>query len=242
MLPLTTTPQDDRSLGPRNGQYSPQRYDSGHGKDANGPRFSSAPSPTRPVPTPTYSGQQNGSQNGHGAYDSSQGATDELARTLRGMAVEDDYQVHQQRNQVLQPPPHSRGPHPMPQPRPYNGYPQPDYNAYYLAHAPEPYIDYQYGYSHSDPSLYASPGMNAASSASLYPGVAPQVPHPGNVPDMHRTQPGIFFDYGGAQPASQYYYPTHQAVMYAPPTPMITPQTPATLADKKRELQVRFHT
>ena len=71
--------------------------------------------------------------------------------------------------------------------------------------------------------------------------------HPSSVADMHRQQPGLFYDYGAASrpPGSQFYYALHQAMMY-PPThsPMMTTQlpvgtsNPATLADKKRELQV----
>lgn len=57
---------------------------------------------------------------------------------------------------------------------------------------------------------------------------------------MHR-QPGVFYDYGVAnRPGSQFFYPT-QTMMY-PPSSMVTPQmqpaVPATLGDKKRELQV----
>lgn len=56
-------------------------------------------------------------------------------------------------------------------------------------------------------------------------------------------QPGVFYDYSGsARPPV--YYPTQPMVYHAPPShsPMLTPQlaasVPATLSDKKRELQV----
>jgi hypothetical protein len=175
------------------------------------------------------------------------------------MAVEDDYSTQQNRQQggsSLATPSHVsnpqiRAPPPMPQSRaPYNTYPQADYGGYY-SNPPgrESYMEYPYGYDAyrgtSDPSLYPSPGMSSTSPQSLYPGIAPQNLHPSSVADMHRQQPGLFYDYGAASrpPGSQFYYASHQAMMY-PPThsPMMTTQlgtsNPATLADKKRELQV----
>jgi hypothetical protein len=159
----------------------------------------------------------------------------QLALALRGMAVEDENNVHQnpQASGVHLTPQH-RGP-PVPQPRPYGVYTQPDYNSYYLHPGREPYVDYPYGYGPSDPSLYSSPIMTAAPLAGIYQGVGAQLPHPNTVTDMHRQ----FYDYGGARQASQFYYPAHQPVLYSHShSPMITPQvTP--LVDKKRETQVR---
>jgi hypothetical protein len=73
--------------------------------------------------------------------------------------------------------------------------------------------------------------------------------HPSAVADFTRQQSGVFFDYTG-QPrpgGSQYYYPTHQAMLYptmsshsAMPTPQLSAATPATLSDKKRDLQASF--
>ncbi|KAF5380963.1 hypothetical protein D9615_003970 [Tricholomella constricta] len=240
--------QEDRSGGPKGGQYSPQRYDNSIGKD-NGARFPSAPSPTRPFPASSYPGAQNA--NGLvGQYDTLQVPSEEISLALRGMAVEDDLHTHQ--NLPAPPSPHSCIP-PLQQlqPRQFNGYPPPEYNPYYATPPREPYVDYhQYGYGPTDPSVYGSPAMNNTSSAGLYPGMpTPQVPHPSGVPvpDMHRAQPGIFYEYGANRPPSQYYFPTPQPVMYSQPppppnhSPMVTSQIPATLMDKKRELQYNIH-
>lgn len=172
----------------------------------------------------------------------------ELALGLRGMAVQDDYETNQQYRQqggnIQGQSASARGPPPMPQGRgPYNGYAQ-DYSAYYPNGNG---MEYAYPYGNSpDPALYvASAGMANGAQATMYPGVSPQTMHPGAVADFNRQQAGMFYDYNGqARPAgSQYYYPTHQAMMYPTmPSPMPTPQlsaaTPATLSDKKREVQV----
>jgi hypothetical protein len=165
---------------------------------------------------------------------------EDLSVALRGMAVEDDHNVQQNRQHITSSMPHPRGP-PMPQTRPYGGYP--DYNSYYaVPTVREPYVDFAYGYDvyrgPTDANMYPSTG---ASPGSLYPPVAPQGLHLNAVPDIHRTQQGVFFDYGAAaHRGSQFYYPIHQQVMYHPPThsPMMASQLPATLADKKREMQV----
>ncbi|KAG5642962.1 hypothetical protein DXG03_001844 [Asterophora parasitica] len=227
---------DDRSGA---GHYSPQRHD-GVMKD-QAPRFPPAPSPTRSFPAPAYPGLQNA----NGTYDTFQAplVNDELSLALRGMAVEDDLQAHQHRQ--APPSPHHRGPPVQPpQPRQFNAYPPPEYNPYYANPPREPYVDYHhYTYGPTDPSAYASPAMNNASPAGLYLGMpTPQVPHPSS--DMHRAQPGLFYEYGANRPPSQFYFPTPQAVMYSQPpppqshSPMVAPQVPATLMDKKRELQV----
>lgn len=184
----------------------------------------------------------------------SSAVNDELSLALRGMAVEDDYNVQNRQHgassqSTSAQTSHPRA-HPMPQPRPYSGYPQADYPGYYSVPAGrESYVEYPYGYDAyrgpSDPSLYASSGVSSASPAAMYPGVSPQTLHPNAVADMQRQQAGMFYDYAAASrpPGSQFYYPTHQAVMFPAPahSPMITPQlaasNPATLADKKREMQ-----
>jgi hypothetical protein len=160
---------------------------------------------------------------------------EELSVALRGMAVEDDHNVQQTRQYIATSQSVPHGVPPMP-PRPYGAYPQADYNSYYaVPSVRDPYTDFSYGYGPTDANIYPSP----ASPGSLYPPVAPQGMHLNAIPDMHRTQQGVFFDYG--TPASPFYYPTHQPVMYQQPThsPMMAPQVPATLADKKREMQVR---
>lgn len=171
--------------------------------------------------------------------------TEDLTVAFRGMAVEDDHNVRQNRQHVAssQSVPHHRG-HSMHQPRPYGGYS--DYNPYYAVRTVrEPYIDFSYGYDAyrgpTDATMYPSLGISGASPSGLYPPVVSQGFHPNAVPDIHRPQQGVFFDYGAApHPASQFYYPTHQPVMYPPPThsPMTASQLPVTLADKKREMQV----
>jgi hypothetical protein len=171
------------------------------------------------------------------------------------MAVEDDYSTAQnsQHRQSMSisaisghQAPQYRAPQSQ-QPRgPYNTYGQTDYSAYY-SNAPtrEPYLDYQYAYDayhgFSDPSLYpSSAAMGGASSSNIYPGVSPQTIHPNST-----QQPGLFYDYGGVgrSPGSQFYYPTHQAMMYPPPahSPMLPSQlsNPSTLSEKKRDFQVR---
>lgn len=144
----------------------------------------------------------------------------ELALGLRGMVVEDDYNSNQQYRQQAavsqnQPAPQVRVPPPMQQPRgPYNGY----------AHA-------------------------HGASANMYTGVSPQTMHANAVADFNRQQSGLFYDYTAQArpPGSQYYYPTHQTMLYPTmpshspmPTPQLSAATPATLSDKKRDLQVCF--
>lgn len=222
------------------GQFSPQGYDNNHGKDSGASRYHVAASPR----APSFGSAVNS------GYDSM--VDNQLVLGLRGMAVEDDYNSSQQyRHQGIgsqgQPAPQARAPPPIQQGRgPYSGYTQTDYSAYYPNSSGMEY-GYPYG-SNADPSLYgSSAGMaNGASPASLYPGVSPQTMHPSAVADFTRQQSGVFFDYTG-QPrpgGSQYYYPTHQAMLYptmsshsAMPTPQLSAATPATLSDKKRDLQ-----
>ncbi|TFY82620.1 hypothetical protein EWM64_g1389 [Hericium alpestre] len=180
-------------------------------------------------------------------YDSIQASSivdNELAMGLRGMAVEDDsfgasqqgspYRQQASGNSGSAAVPQIRGP-PMPQPRgPYNGYAQTDYGTYYAGPPSrrDNYVDYTYPYDAyrgtPDPSLYPSSSVSTGTSpASVYP-----------------SQPGVFYDYAGpARPGSQFYYPATPMIYPHPPShsPMLTPQLsssiPATLTDKKRELQ-----
>ena len=181
----------------------------------------------------------------------------ELSLGLRGMAVEDDHINNQYRQQSVPAQPngvshHSVSPQSRPTPMvqgrtPYGGYPQADYSSYYTNGASrEPFMDYGYGYSTpADPSLYppAAGGMNSSSPASVYPGVSPQTLHP-NI--SAGQQSGIYYDYSAsARSPSQYYYPTHQPMIYPtipPISPMPTPQlsaaVPTGMQDKK---QVRIY-
>ncbi|TFK76422.1 hypothetical protein BDN72DRAFT_235259 [Pluteus cervinus] len=248
---FTAPRMDDRSTVPKNGQFSPQRYDSSLGKDAT--RYPASASPTRPFGSVPFATQQNGIQ-GAANYESLQNSTavnEDLSLALRGMAVEDDYSAQQSRPPAATashlPP---RGP-PMPVPRgPYSGYPQAEYAAYYsMPVGRDSYADYSYGYDAyrgpSDPSMYASPVVSNASPSGLFPNVSPQGIHPNPaMPDV-RQQAGMFFEYtAGRPPGSPYFYAPHQAALYqqASHSPMMTPQlqhsTPATLGDKKREMQV----
>ncbi|KIY43536.1 hypothetical protein FISHEDRAFT_53279, partial [Fistulina hepatica ATCC 64428] len=233
--------QDDRSAPAKSGQYSPQRYDNGLGKDSAPVRYNSSPSSKTFGTYPSVQVAQTASPYDHLPTPTT--VDNELSTALRGMVVEDDFTAHPAypgtSSQATRMPPLS-------QPRgPYNGgYAPAEYGTYYSNSATrDPYVEYPYAYGASDHSIYASSGMANSSPAAVYPGLATPSLHPSTVPDMHRQQPNLFYDYNtGRPPASQYYYPT-QAMMYAPTTtPMLTPQiatsTPATLGEKKRELQV----
>lgn len=178
----------------------------------------------------------------------------ELSLGLRGMAVEDD-QVNAQYRQQHPPAhgtnvPHSSNAIPQVRPppqvvqgrAPYPGYAQTDYSSYYTSGAArDPYMDYGYGYSApQDPSLYPpSSGMNNTTAPSIYPQVSPQALH---APASAPQQSAVYLDYSGsARSPSQFYYPPHQAMMYAavpPLSPMPTPQlsaaVPAGMPDKKQ--------
>ncbi|KAH7926330.1 hypothetical protein BV22DRAFT_368002 [Leucogyrophana mollusca] len=238
---------DDRSSA-KPGQFSPQRFDNGLGKDASGPNRYPA-SPTGPG---TFGSTGFGHQNG--GFDSMQVSSmvdNELSLGLRGMAVEDDHHGPQyrqptapQHNNLSSISPvalHGRAPPQMAQTRSsYAGFPQVDYTHYSNGAVRDPYSDYAYGYSGpADPSLYpTSTGMPNASPASLYPGVSPQAIHPNNT---NGQQSGVYFDFSAsARSPTQYYYPV-QPMMYPTMSPMPTPQLsaalPAGMPDKK---QVRF--
>lgn len=254
---LSAPRMDDRSAGSKNGQFSPQRYDNTLGKDTN--RYPSSTSPSRPFGSGPFPGQ-NGIQGVTPNYDNLQTPSnlvnEDLSLALRGMAVEDDYSAQGKvppQNGVPPSHPSSRAP-PIPVPRgPYSGYPQGEYSGYYsMLGGRDSYADYSYGYepyrSSSDPSMYSSP-VNNASPSGLFPGVSSQTLHHGSsITEMHRQQ-GVYFNFAGdfsagaRPPGSPYYYAGHQAALYSQPShsPMLTPQlphnAPATLGDKKREMQ-----
>lgn len=207
------------------GQFSPQRYDNALGKGTNGAQYNGA-SPKGPTFNASMS-------NGYDAT-----LDNELAMGMRGMAVEEDYAGGQYRQQgaVSQGQSAARGPPPAQQGRgPYNGYTQQDYAGYYSNGNG---MEYGYPYSNTGGDPYAS-SAGMANGASPYP-VSPVVG------DFNRQQPGVFYDYSAqARPGSQYYYPTHQAMMYPTmpnhspmPTPQLSAAVPATLSEKKRDLQV----
>ncbi|KAL4067647.1 hypothetical protein J3A83DRAFT_4097127 [Scleroderma citrinum] len=242
---------DDRGSA-KTGQFSPQRFDHGLGKDG---RYS-ATSPSHPG---AYGSARFPGQNG--GFDSIQVSSmvdNELSLGLRGMAVEDD-QVNGQYRQQHPPAQATSVSHSstiIPQVRthpqviqgraPYPGYAQTDYSSYYTnGAARDPYMEYGYGYSApQDPSLYSSSnGMNNTSAPSIYPAVSSQPLH---ASASAAQQSGVYFDYSGpGRSPSQFYYPPHQAMMYAtipPISPMPTPQlsaaVPAAMQDKK---QVRIY-
>lgn len=171
------------------------------------------------------------------------------------MVVEDDHTNGQYRQQ----PPHSQPttashtspavtqvrppPHMIQGRTPYLNYPQSSY--YTSGAARDPYMDYGYGYNTpADPSLYPSPAsINNTSPASIYSAVSSQGLHP---PTSAAQQSGVYFDYSGsARSPSQFYYPPHQAMVYAAipslspiPTPQLSAAVPAGMPDKK---QVRVY-
>ncbi len=185
-----------------------------------------------------------------GGYESLQSGSslvdNELAVAMRGMAVEDEYNVSPQNGPYRQgaqlsggaPPsglPGMRGPQ-QPLRSPYGGYAQTEYAAYYTGPS------YAYDAYRSDPSLYASsPALTPASAApNVYPGLGPQtLLHP-SMADLQLQQ---FYDYAGSpRPlGSQYFYPTQAIVYHAPPShsPMLTPHPLAGMPDKRQE-QVRI--
>jgi hypothetical protein len=232
--------QDNRIVGANNG---PHRYEPGLGAEANVPKFPASASPIRPFGVTVHSHPQSNPHNdpSYNAHPSTSVLNEDHSVAVRGMAVEDDYgfqQSHQHMSSA-QTMPHPRGP-PIPQP-PFGGY-----NPYYTVPTiREPYLDFSYGYDAyrgpADATMYPSQGIGGISSNGLYPPVAQQGLHLNAVPDIHHTRQGIFYDYGvAARPGSQFYYPTQQPIMYPPTThsPMVGSQLPATLGDKKRELQV----
>jgi len=234
--------KDDRS-STKPGQFSPQMFDNGLGKDA--PVSSRYPSPSNP----TYGSNSFSGQNG--TFDVSM-VENELSLGLRGMAVEDDHINNQYRQpSVPLQQPNGLSHHSSPQARPslmvqgrtpYIGYPRADYSSYYTNGAPrDPYMDYGYGYSTlADHSLYpAAGGMNSNSSANVYPGVSPQTLHPNASVGQ---QSGIYYDYSAsARSPSQYFYPTHQPMIYPTipsispmPTPQLSAAVPTGIQDKKQ--------
>ena len=235
------------------------------GISKSSPRYSSVASPTRLNANTTYGSQGSiGASYDHGTV-----SVDDLAVNFRGMSVGDDYNAANQNSSYRAPAsmpqaqtvapqssaPQVRVPHVVQhQSRPsFGGYtPQADYSAYY---AGPPTIDYSYSYdnyrSNTDTSIYGSPvqSANTSNGPNLYPGLTPQTIHPHIHGDPHRPPAGLFYDFSASTrpPGSHFYYSPSQPIVYHTPTvppssmqsPVIAQLPPATLTDKKRELQVR---
>ena len=173
---------------------------------------------------------------------------------LRSMSVGDEYNnqgSYRPSGNMPQPQnaPPIRGPQMM-QPHQarasFGGYtPQGDYSAYYAGPSG---VDYAYGYSsNSDATIYGSPApANATPQNGNVYGMTTSAVHPVHA-DMR--QAGMYYDFGGSArpPASQYFYQAQPMLHYAaaaPHSPMqstaISQMPPASLTDKKRELQVSF--
>ncbi|KAL5533325.1 PUF3 [Sanghuangporus sanghuang] len=217
-------------------------------------RYTSAPSPTAVGfnANVQYGNQSNGTSGYEGAHGST--SVDDLTMGIRGMVVGEDYSnqgsSYRQGTSMPQPQtaPPIRAPHMIQahQARPsYGGYnPQGDYTAYYAGPSG---LDYSYSYdtyrSNSDASIYGSPVPASATppTANVYPGMAPSAMHPVHA-DL-RQAPGVFYDFSGSTrpPPSQYFYSTQPVLYAAPHSPMqstaIGQMPPASLTDKKRELQ-----
>ncbi|KAF8921274.1 hypothetical protein CPB85DRAFT_1157873, partial [Mucidula mucida] len=227
-LALLNRCQDDRSPGSKKGHLSPQRYENGVGKDPASSRYPSGTSPTRAFVANPYNSQQSVPPPTGNAFDPTQkqsSGVEDLSLALRGMAVEDDFTVHANRqqapsgqvinsnNQTMRTPPSM----PQPQRGPYPSYPTTDYGGYYGNPAGrDTYLEYPYGFEAytSDPALFPSPALANAVPASGYPAVG--LPSYGSVNDMRQ---GMFYDYATPRPpTSQYFYPGHpQPLMYPPP-------------------------
>lgn len=211
------------------------------------PRYGSVPSPTAVgfSSNVQYGSQTNGSSN----FEST--SVDDLTMGLRGISVGDEYSNQgSYRPSSNMPQPQTaapiRGPQMM-QPHQarasFGGYtPQGDYSAYYAGPSG---VDYTYGYSsNSDATIYGSPAPANATpqNANVY-GMTTSAVHPVHA-DMR--QAGMYYDFGGSArpPASQFFYQAQPMLHYAaaaPHSPMqstaISQMPPASLTDKKRELQ-----
>ncbi|KAJ3786267.1 hypothetical protein GGU10DRAFT_255006, partial [Lentinula aff. detonsa] len=219
-------------LGPRAenrpAKLSPSAFDHTSNPESTSPRYNTAPasasatfaSTPYSAPHPTT---QSSTLTGASGYETlisnpSVSTVDDLSLNFRGMAVEDDYSGRPKSN-----PPISLPFNMMQQPQPPVSLPRPPYSNY-------PGIsDYSYGFDAPrapvDPSIYGSPALSNAP----YPGMAAQglLPTPANDP----RQPNPFYDFPSRLPASQYYYPAQQGIMFPPPTSssLLSPQLPPAL-------------
>lgn len=106
----------------------------------------------------------------------------------------------------------------------YTGFPQPDYSAYYGN------VDYGF---YGNP---ATPGHTHSSSVGrMYSGVPTHTP---SQSADYGQQAAYGYDYGArAAQGNQYYYPVYPNIS-SPMSPMAPAAAPATMADKKRDMQV----
>ncbi|PAV23257.1 ARM repeat-containing [Pyrrhoderma noxium] len=242
-------PQSPMNPGPRNRNSSglSARIDGQSPGVKSASRYGSVPSPTA---VGFSSNVQYGSQtNGNSNFEST--SVDDLTMGLRSMSVGDEYNnqgSYRPSGNMPQPQnaPPIRGPQMM-QPHQarasFGGYtPQGDYSAYYAGPSG---VDYAYGYSsNSDATIYGSPApANATPQNGNVYGMTTSAVHPVHA-DMR--QAGMYYDFGGSArpPASQYFYQAQPMLHYAaaaPHSPMqstaISQMPPASLTDKKRELQ-----
>ncbi|KAJ3761470.1 hypothetical protein EV360DRAFT_37703 [Lentinula raphanica] len=245
--PLSLHPSRQRQasatsfLGPRAenrpAKLSPQVFDHTGNTDSNNTRFHTAPASASAsfAPTPYSAPHQtihSSPLTGASGYDNlisntAPSTLEDLSLSFRGMAVEDDYSSRPRSSPLI---PMSSGIRPQLQPP--ASLPRPSYNSYPGA------SDYAYGFDASrapvDPSVYGSPALSSAP----YPAMPPQgiLPTP---PSDHR-QPNPFYDFPHRPPASPFYYPAQQGIMFPPPTSssLMSPQLPHALLEKKRELSV----
>ncbi|KAL0071394.1 mRNA binding protein puf3 [Marasmius tenuissimus] len=201
-----------------------------------------------------FSGQQPGFPTGGHDPVRSSSVVDDLSIAIRGMAVEEDFSANREHGQLAQLPQASpnqgaqaRLPPSIVQPRlPYGAY-----SNYYPPAPRDPYPEYTYGYDAyrgpTDPSMYGSPAIGNISAPSMFPSANVAPPNMA-LPDPHRQQQHMFYDYGLNRPPppqqSQFFYPTHQPLIYTPGPPsmlhppLLNPVAPL-LVDKKREASVR---
>ncbi|KAJ8078795.1 mRNA binding protein puf3 [Marasmius tenuissimus] len=197
-----------------------------------------------------FSGQQPGFPTGGHDPVRSSSVVDDLSIAIRGMAVEEDFSANREHGQLAQLPQASpnqgaqaRLPPSIVQPRlPYGAY-----SNYYPPAPRDPYPEYTYGYDAyrgpTDPSMYGSPAIGNISAPSMFPSANVAPPNMA-LPDPHRQQQHMFYDYGLNRPPppqqSQFFYPTHQPLIYTPGPPsmlhppLLNPVAPL-LVDKKRE-------
>lgn len=176
---------------------------------------------------------------------------DELTRGIRGMAVSDEFAAQgntYRPGTTNMPQPNGNVP-PMrvvqpQQSRPsFSNYsPQGDYTAYFAGPSG---LDYSYSYgSSTDASVYGSPMIANAtpSAAGMYSGMTPQAVH--TVSSDIRPATGVYYEFSSPRPTSQFFYSAQPMLHYSatPHSPMqsttVPSMPPATLGDKKRELQV----
>jgi hypothetical protein len=191
--------------------------------------------------TLSFSNQQVVNQpGGHDANSSN--VENDLALTLRGSAVEDDYSTSQQGSQARQQIVAYNGPPqngsqvarvPPAMRTPHSGYGA-DYAYYSNAATGDQYYGYDAYRGPADGSIYVLAGNIATpSQTNFYNGVPPQ--------QLYTPQQScVYYDHTGSPlpPGTYCYYPSPQTTMHsATHFPSQVPG-PATLLDRKHEMQV----